>query len=67
MKGSLDVAQPDGRVHTRCQQILTATGRLSPVDLSLRNIPIRLEEGKKIRKVSVPSNSDGYISSCDYP
>ncbi|MCZ3622631.1 DNA polymerase I [Lactobacillus mulieris] len=66
VKGLLDVIQPDGRVHTRYQQTLTATGRLSSVDPNLQNIPVRLEEGKKIRKAFVPSNSDGYIFSCDY-
>lgn len=66
VKGLLDVIQPDGRVHTRYQQTLTATGRLSSVDPNLQNIPVRLEEGKKIRKAFIPSNKDGYIFSCDY-
>ncbi|KRL62381.1 DNA polymerase I [Lactobacillus psittaci] len=66
IKGLLDVIQPDGRVHTRYQQTLTATGRLSSVDPNLQNIPVRLDEGKKIRKAFVPTDNDGYIFSCDY-
>ncbi len=66
VKGLLDVIQPDGRVHTRYLQTLTATGRLSSVDPNLQNIPTRTEEGKQIRKAFVPSEPDGYIFSCDY-
>lgn len=66
VKGLLDVIQPDGRVHTRYLQTLTATGRLSSVDPNLQNIPTRTEESKQIRKAFVPSEPDGYIFSCDY-
>lgn len=66
IKGLLDCIQPDGRIHTRYLQTLTATGRLSSVDPNLQNIPTRTDEGKKIRKAFVPSNKDGYIFSCDY-
>ena len=66
VKGLLDVIQPDGRVHTRYLQTLTATGRLSSVDPNLQNIPTRTEEGKQIRKAFVPTGPDGYIFSCDY-
>ncbi|MBA1392952.1 DNA polymerase I, partial [Lactobacillus sp. XV13L] len=66
VNGLLDVIQPDGRVHTRYLQTLTATGRLSSVDPNLQNIPTRTEEGKQIRKAFVPSEPDGYIFSCDY-
>lgn len=66
VKGLLDVIQPDGRVHTRYLQTLTATGRLSSVDPNLQNIPTRTEEGKQIRKAFVPADPKGYIFSCDY-
>ena len=66
VKGLLECIQPDGRIHTRYLQTLTATGRLSSVDPNLQNIPTRTNEGKQIRKSFVPSTKDGYIFSCDY-
>ncbi len=40
----------DGRLHTRIQQAVAATGRLSSVNPNLQNIPVRTEQGQKIRK-----------------
>ena len=40
----------DGKIHTRYVQDLTQTGRLSSVDPNLQNIPVRLEQGRLIRK-----------------
>ncbi|PZF89666.1 DNA polymerase I [Listeria ivanovii] len=54
------------KVHTRFNQTLTQTGRLSSVDPNLQNIPIRLEEGRKIRQVFVPSQPGWKIFSADY-
>ena len=53
-------------MHTRYQQALTATGRLSSVDPNLQNIPIRLEEGRKIRQAFVPSKPDWVLFAADY-
>lgn len=66
IQGLLDCIAPDGRVHTRYLQTLTATGRLSSVDPNLQNIPTRTEEGKQIRKAFLRSTPDGFIFSCDY-
>lgn len=60
------VFKADNKAHTRYTQTLTATGRLSSVDPNLQNIPIRLEEGRKIRQAFVPSHSDWQIFSADY-
>lgn len=54
------------KVHTRFNQALTQTGRLSSTDPNLQNIPIRLEEGRKIRQVFIPSEKDWYIFAADY-
>lgn len=43
----------DGRLHTRFQQAVAATGRLSSVNPNLQNIPVRTEQGQKIRKAFV--------------
>lgn len=54
----------DGKIHTMYNQALTQTGRLSSQDPNLQNIPIRYEEGKKIRKAFIPQYD--YILSYDY-
>ena len=56
----------DQRIHTRFNQTLAQTGRLSSVDPNLQNIPIRLEEGRKIRKAFKPTDKDSVILSADY-
>lgn len=66
VEGLLKVIQKDGKVHTRYQQTLTQTGRLSSVDPNLQNIPVRLEEGRKIREAFVPRKEDWFIYSSDY-
>lgn len=66
VEGLLKVIQSDGKVHTRYVQTLTQTGRLSSVDPNLQNIPIRLEEGRKIREAFVPREPDWLIYSSDY-
>lgn len=56
----------DGKVHTIFQQALTQTGRLSSVEPNLQNIPIKTEEGHKIRKMFVPTNPKNTFFSADY-
>ena len=55
-----------GRVHTTFHQTVTATGRLSSSDPNLQNIPVRLEEGRKIRRVFIPRQKDNLILTADY-
>lgn len=54
------------KVHTRFNQALTQTGRLSSTDPNLQNIPIRLEEGRKIRQAFVPSEKGWVMFAADY-
>lgn len=56
----------DSKVHTQFQQALTSTGRLSSTNPNLQNIPIRLEEGRKIRQAFVPSEPDWVLFAADY-
>src|SRR5699024_916508 len=60
------VDQDTHKIHTRFNQALTQTGRLSSVDPNLQNIPIRLEEGRKIRQAFVPSQKDWVMFAADY-
>ncbi|SEM97541.1 DNA polymerase I [Lihuaxuella thermophila] len=56
----------DGKIHTRFNQTIAATGRLSSTEPNLQNIPIREEEGRRIRQVFVPSEEGWYILAADY-
>lgn len=59
------INQKTGRVHTSYHQAVTATGRLSSSDPNLQNIPIRTEEGRKIRQAFI-APKDHIIVAADY-
>jgi len=64
--GLIDATASDGRIHTIFQQTVTATGRLSSTNPNLQNIPVRTEEGRKIRDCFI--SKDPYITllTADY-
>ncbi len=66
VEGLLSDIHSDGKVHTRYLQTLTQTGRLSSVEPNLQNIPVRTEEGRRIRQAFVPSHEGWQIFSSDY-
>lgn len=55
-----------GRLHTSFHQTVTATGRLSSSDPNLQNIPVRLEQGRLIRKVFIPCRPGNLLVTADY-
>ena len=55
-----------GKLHSTFHQTVTATGRLSSAEPNLQNIPIRLESGRRIRKVFVPRQKGNLILTADY-
>ena len=67
VEGLLKFIKPEtGKIHTNYVQTLTQTGRLSSTDPNLQNIPIRMEEGRKIRQAFVPSHEGWKIFASDY-
>lgn len=54
------------RVHSKFNQAITTTGRISSTEPNLQNIPIKTEEGRQIRKVFVPENEDYKLVDADY-
>ncbi len=67
LSGLIDlIDQENQRLYTTFNQAATATGRLSSSDPNLQNIPIRLDEGRRIRRAFIPSSKDKILFAADY-
>jgi DNA polymerase-1 len=64
--GLISCIGKDGRIHSSFNQTVTATGRISSTEPNLQNIPIKMEQGRRIRKAFVPENDEYVIISGDY-
>jgi len=62
----IPMADEDGRIHTTYNQMIAATGRLSSTDPNLQNIPIRTEEGRRIRQGFVVGREYDCLLTADY-
>lgn len=64
--GLLNILKDDNKIHSSFNQTITSTGRISSTEPNLQNIPIKIDMGKKIRKVFIPTNDEYLILSADY-
>ncbi len=62
----IPMADADGRIHTTYNQMIAATGRLSSTDPNMQNIPIRTEEGRRIRRGFVVGPGYELLLTADY-
>ncbi|MCW2754007.1 MAG: polA [Marmoricola sp.] len=66
VEGLLKTVAEDGRIHTTFNQLIAATGRLSSTDPNLQNIPVRTEEGRRIRQAFVVGAGYEELLTADY-
>ncbi|MFL6157802.1 MAG: DNA polymerase I [Marmoricola sp.] len=66
VEGLIKTIAEDGRIHTTFNQLIAATGRLSSTDPNLQNIPVRTEEGRRIREAFVVGDGFTEVMTADY-
>ena len=65
VEGLLKTVSDDGRIHTTFNQLIAATGRLSSTDPNLQNIPVRTEEGRRIRETFIVGEGFDCLMTAD--
>jgi len=66
IEGLISEITDDGRIHTHFQQTIAATGRLSSTGPNLQNIPVRTEEGRRIRECFIAGKDFDSLLTADY-
>ncbi|HTJ72282.1 MAG TPA: DNA polymerase I [Actinospica sp.] len=66
VEGLIKTVGEDGRIHSSFNQMIAATGRLSSTDPNLQNIPVRTDEGRRIRKAFVAGPGYDSLLTADY-
>lgn len=66
VEGLLPMIHRDGKIHAHFRQTVAATGRISCTEPNLQNIPIKQEEGRKLRKAFIPSDGEHVLVGADY-
>ncbi|MPZ60641.1 MAG: DNA polymerase I [Propionibacteriales bacterium] len=66
VEGLIKTVADDGRIHSTFNQMIAATGRLSSTDPNLQNIPIRTEEGRRIRMGFIVGDGHESLMTADY-
>lgn len=65
--GLFNLINPEtGKIHSSFNQTVTVTGRISSTEPNMQNIPIKLEMGRRIRKIFVPANEENSLLDADY-
>ena len=64
--GMLPLIGEDGKIHSTFNQTVTATGRISSAEPNLQNIPVRMEEGRRLRKMFTADSENEILIDADY-
>lgn len=64
--GMLPLIDEDGKIHSTFNQTVTATGRISSTEPNLQNIPVRMEEGRRLRKMFTSGSEERILLDADY-